>query len=177
MAYVQVIWSPEKSRIIDPSVPALDSPVRFPVIEMPQSTPGKRGNANQDLEVKAQAPLRHGSNRVEQETWTLMASNPLIQRFIDVGAIHVIIPRELDEGAELTGTTLDFELSEALKIVTDSLDVEWLENCDRAETSNPRKGHADHSERIKSLCRSRIKQIQQSAKKTSAAKLGKEDSE
>ena len=104
-----------------------------------------------------------------------MTSNPLIQRFIDVGAIHVILPRKLDEGAELTGTTLDFELAEALKIVTESLDVEWLENCDRAETSNPRKGNSAHSERIRNLCRSRIKQIQQSSKKTSVANLGKED--
>ena len=108
MSYVNVTWTPEKSRAVDPSYPALNGPIRF--THIPEPATDKKGRPNQELEVKV-VLLTHGSNKVDAAIWDLVKNQEKVRRFIDATAITVIEPRK--DVAELTGTTLDFDFIEA----------------------------------------------------------------
>jgi hypothetical protein len=161
MAFVTLIWTPDRSRSVDPSVPALNCPIRFPILQA--AATGGRRNANQELEVTAQDALIPGTNFVREEVWALMSQNPFIQRFIDAQALVVIEPIKLDEGVDPTGTTLDFEPLSAVQIVNESVDLEWLKTCIVRE----------NREKVIDACRKRIKVVESSARKMAAAAIAK----
>lgn len=154
---VTLIWHPSKSKQLDPNHPALNCPVRFPVLH--SAATGKK-NSNQELEVQAAIALTEGSNLVEDEIWQHMQNNPFVQRFIESGLLHVIEPKK-DEGFVATGTTLDFSEVDARTIVSTSLDIEWLQTCIQRETRDP----------IVKACKRRIQEVESSARKMAAAAI------
>jgi hypothetical protein len=165
MPFVTLIWTPENSKRLDPSHPALNCPVRFPVLQ--SAATGGRRNANQELEMGAPAALIPGTNFVPVEVWEEMKKNPFIERFIDAQALFVVEPKPLDEGAEATGTTLDYTDASAIKIVMESVDLEWLKTCITRDSRT----------KVIDACRKRVKEIESSARKMAAAAIAKNQSD
>lgn len=170
MALVTIIWNPARSRVIDPSLPEFNCPVRFPIIQAPNPK-GVKGGAV-ELEVLATDALIPGTNFVKEEIWEAMKDNPFMSKFMEAGAIHVILPAK-QEGFEATGTTLDYSETDAKEIISQSLDIEWLKNCISAEAANASKTPGRNSDKLIDACQKQIKLIESSAKKMAAAAAAK----
>lgn len=167
-SYIEVIWDPKKSRAVDSSYPELNCPVRFVALSEPATD--KKGRAFQEIEPKS-VFLVHGSNKVDADLWSLVRDQEVVKRFIDATAITVIEPRK--DIAELTGTSLDFNASEARAIINESLDVEWLKTCIMTETANADKRKPGETDSIRKACENRIRAIESSERKMAAASLNK----
>lgn len=172
MSLITLIWTPQKSRVADPTLPEFNCPVRFPVVQSPNTKTAKSGGSTQELEVLATDTLIPGTNFVKEETWEVMQNHPFIQKFIDAGAIHVILPEER-EGVESTGTTLDYSEANARAMISQSVDIDWLRNCISSEAANAGRTPGRNSDKIIDACQKQIKQIESSARKMAAAAAAK----
>jgi hypothetical protein len=167
MSLVTLIWNPQRSRSIDPTLPEFNCPIRFPIIQKPDPKAAKNGST-QELEVFATDTLIPGTNFIKETTWEQMQNHPFIKKFIDSGAIHVVLPQK-QEGVESTGTTLDFSEIDAREIVAQSVDIDWLKQCISAEAANAGRIPNRDSQKMIDACQKQIKQIESSARKMAAA--------
>jgi hypothetical protein len=169
-AYATVIWNPEKLKVLDPSRPTPNHPVRLPIIQ----TAGKGETKGKELEVLATEPLIQGSNLVKEEVLSVMEKNEWFQKFVDCGAIFVVRPRK-ENADKLTGTTLDFSVAEARQIVNESLDLDWLDKCISAESAS--QDTSRDTDAVITSIRSRKKLIENSQRMMAAAQAGKSGDE
>lgn len=140
-----VIFNP----VLDPTNPysttsnlppeARSRPVRF---SRPVKRPNPKARSNVITTPEIQgAFVVPGVNNLSDEDWDFIAKHPVGQRFVSSGAFVVIAPT-LAEGQEATGLTVDYALPDALNIIRNIMDVDWLKRSDRKD------GRAEISEAI-----------------------------
>jgi hypothetical protein len=163
-AYATVIWNPEKLKVLDPSRPTPNHPVRLPIIQ----TAKKGESAGKELEVLATEPLVQGSNLVKEDVLKIMETSEWWPKFVEIGAIYVVRPRK-ENADKLTGTTLDFSEAEAKQIVNEALDLEWLDKCISAEAAC--QDTSRDTDAVIECCRRRKKLIESSQRMMAAAAM------
>lgn len=138
---VTLILTPERDKV--------NCPYRFAV---PIKTKNAKGN--NDLIVGG-IFLHPGSNVVSGEDFAAIKNNFFFKRCEKKGVIRVFSP-EISEGVAPTGTTRDYDINDALEIIEQSNDIEWLQRCIAK----------DDRDGIAVSCQQRIKEIQESENRT-----------
>jgi hypothetical protein len=149
-AHVVLLVKPDKF------TPPFTGPFRLPIARV-KAEPPRRGNAQkkpggQNPEFEMNGPWLHeGRNSVTLEEYQLMRTHPEFANSVFSGAIEIITP--VPDLLEETGRTTDYGIKAALKIVAVTDDVEWLQECLRAEIDPSRA-------MLKKQISARIKTIQ-----------------
>ncbi|HEY9764624.1 MAG TPA: hypothetical protein V6D07_19005 [Trichocoleus sp.] len=118
------------------------------------SAPNPQGEGESgQLEID-QLFLHEGTQFVATERWDRFIgferNKPLIKRLERLRILTILIP-EAEKGASPTGTTVDYpEQDDALMLVENSFDREWLRACFAAEIKRPE---------VKQACQSRINYV------------------
>jgi len=73
-----------------------------------------------------------GINSIPQEEWDWIKKHPLGGQYVGSGAFRAIAP-ELAEGQAATGLSVDFSEPDALTIIRNIFDSDWLERSDRKD--------------------------------------------
>ena len=108
-----VILHPDRDR------PARNSPYRFPYNNQTPKA-AKEGRVEMSLGGDFLTP---GPNFLSDEDYNGMKTNPFWDRCLKRGIIEVIAPLETNRN---TGTTVDFEASDASLLIETTQDIEWL---------------------------------------------------
>lgn len=131
-----VIFNP----VLDPTNPysttsnlppeARSRPVRFsrPV---KRTNSKARGNVIATPEIQG-AFLVPGVNNLSGDDWEFIAKHPIGQQFVSSGAFLLINPT-LTEGQVVTGLSLDYSIPDALTIIRNIADIDWLKRSERVE--------------------------------------------
>jgi hypothetical protein len=116
--------------ILNPSLAKRNGPMRFatPVtVESPASAKGKV--AEPGVEMNPIVPfLAPGANIVSTEAYLEMQKSPYFASAEKRGIVRIILP-QIAEGGRITGTSADYEMSEALDIIDQASDPDWLDLC------------------------------------------------
>jgi hypothetical protein len=111
---VAVMLYPERDK------PQRNSPYRFP-------TPKASGKANAKVEMAMDGEfLAAGPNFLTTEVYEHMCQNPFWERCLKKRVLEVIVQQP---ESKATGTTADFDLTDAFTLIEGSVDIEWLKRC------------------------------------------------
>lgn len=152
-----LIYNPSaaSSSHISSAVPieAYSSPIRFPrSLNRGGGRTSAKTNTLEPVETKG-AWIYPGSNlNIPDEEYEYITKHPIGQQLISRGALRVI-EAKLEEGKLATGLTQDYTEPDAMELIRNSYDLDWMERSARRE-DRPVIAKA-LSERIKGLSTSR----------------------
>lgn len=112
-------------------VEATSSPIRFPR-PLNRGITTKKPGTLETVETKGDW-LNPGTNlNISDEDYEFISKHWFGVQLINSGALKTVEP-VLEEGAIATGTTRDYSEKDALELVRNSNDLEWLELSERKE--------------------------------------------
>jgi hypothetical protein len=125
---VDVLVNPERI------VPPVRGPLRFPFFAPEPAVPARSLGRKQQVEesyvpeMKSVA-LTPGHNQIPLELWEGMQQNPAFAEMRISGVIELLTRDPEKAEAEVTGTTVDYQPPDAIKMVRFSNDLDWLKEC------------------------------------------------
>lgn len=129
-----IIYDPKLSPLIPRSsvyvpVEAISSPIRFARTIV---RPGKKTTALDAVETRGFWIVPGTNFDIPDEDYDHICKHPTGSALLSSGAIKVILPT-LEEGQPFTETTKDYSELNALDLVRNSSDLEWLERSEKKE--------------------------------------------
>lgn len=129
-----LIYDPKLSPLIPQSsvyvpVESISSPVRF---ARTITRPGKKTTALDAVETKGFWIVPGANFDIPDEDYEHISKHPVGSALLSSGSLKVITPI-LEEGQPFTETTKDYSEPNALELVRNSSDLEWLERSEKRE--------------------------------------------
>lgn len=111
------------------SVEAITSPIRF---SRPINRGGTKKTSLDAVETRGSWILPGTNLELPDEDYEYIIRHPLGLQLVNCGAFRVVSPT-LEEGKFPTETTLDYIEKDALDLIRNSSDIDWLERSEKRE--------------------------------------------